>query len=62
MKRDLAIGTPAAWAQGICRITVQLPESTFELIKMSAMRENRSLAAEIRTRVERSLREEQSKP
>lgn len=61
LKTDYAIGTPAAWAKGMCRIAVTLPDATFEQVKISAMRENRSMAAEIRTRIERTLRDDRSK-
>jgi hypothetical protein len=55
-KRQLAIGTPAAWAQELCRIQVALPDSTFVEVKMSAMRNNRSLSMEVRTMVEDAVR------
>jgi hypothetical protein len=51
----LAMGTPAAWARELCRVSLILPQSTFDILKMSAIENNRSLNMEVRTAVEKYL-------
>lgn len=56
---EKATGSAAPWRKDRCRIVVTLPEATFESVKISALQQNRSLSAEILTRVQRSIKTEQ---
>lgn len=53
---DHATGTPVPWRRDLLRVAVTLHEGTFSEVKISAMRNNRSLSQEIRTMVEAAVR------
>lgn len=51
LKTEHATGGIANWRYGICRITVSLSEAVFTEVKIAAMRNNRSISAEIGARL-----------
>lgn len=53
-----ATGTPAEWGWGLSRIMATFPESVFSELKIAALKNGRSISAEIRTRIEQSFMEE----
>lgn len=55
-----ATGAAAAWGWGLSRIMATFPESVFSELKIAALKNDRSISAEIRDRIERSLAAEES--
>jgi hypothetical protein len=43
------------WNKDLCQVTVRLTQSTFDVVKTSAIFHNRSLSSEIRTMVEAAV-------
>lgn len=43
------------WNKDLCQVTVRLTQSTFDVVKTSAIIHNRSLSSEIRTMVEAAV-------
>ena len=52
---DSVQGTDVPWNRDLCRIALTFRRSTFAEIKSSAVRNNRSISAEIRTMVEAAV-------
>lgn len=50
-RTETATGGIASWTYGACRVTVNLTEAVFTEIKIAAMRNNRSISAEINSRL-----------
>jgi hypothetical protein len=48
-------GTPVSWSRDLYRITITLPEAVIAQLKITAVKENRTLSAEVKTRIERTL-------